>query len=61
MQTFLDDHLQVGKKEKGPEPFNPGLKVGQEELGKERKNRTICYSRRNFMMISEHFQCLKTA
>lgn len=32
LKVFLDDVLQVGKKEKGLLPFNPDLKVVQEEF-----------------------------
>lgn len=43
MKVFLDDVLQVGKKEKGLLPFNPDLKVVQEEFEMKRKIEAICY------------------
>lgn len=43
MKVFLDDVLQVGKKEKSLLPLNPDLKVVQEEFEMKRKIEAICY------------------
>ena len=43
MRVFLDDLLQVGKKESGLVPFHPDLEAVQEELEIKRKIEAICY------------------
>ena len=43
MRVFLDDLLQVGKKERGLVPFHPDLEAVQEELEIKRKIEAICY------------------
>lgn len=43
MKVFLDDVLQVGKKEQGLLPFNPDLKVIEEKFEMKRKIEVICY------------------